>query len=102
MRFEWDLKKAEANLKKHGVSFEEATTVFEDEDALELPDPKHSGPSELREFRLGESMLERVLLVVFTERGRNTYGEETIRIISARPANRKEREIYLKHRSHES
>lgn len=99
MLFEWDVKKAEANLKKHGVSFEEAATVFDDPDALELPDGKHSTPAEIRSFRLGKSAMERTLLVVFTERGRKSHDKEIIRIISARPASRKEKEVYFTHRS---
>jgi uncharacterized protein len=90
--FSWDTGKAARNLKKHGVSFEEAVTVFADSEALDWRDLAHSG-TESRSKRLGKSIARRVLLVVYTVR-RTKDGEETIRIISARQASRKERKAY--------
>jgi uncharacterized DUF497 family protein len=89
--FEWDAHKAAANLRKHGVSFEEATTVFADPDALDGPDLMHS-TKELRFLRLGRSPARRMLMVAYTIR-RSADGE-AIRIISARHASRKERRAY--------
>lgn len=87
LAFEWDDKKAKQNVKKHGVSFEEASTVFGDPLARTIPDPSHS-EDEDRFVTLGESTRRRLLVVVFTERGDN------IRIISARVATRRERQDY--------
>lgn len=89
--FEWDAAKAAANALKHGVSFEEAVTVFADEDALDGPDLAHSG-REARFFRMGRSALGRILFLAYTLR---RYGNgETVRIISARRASRQERTAY--------
>ncbi len=88
MKFEWDAKKQQQNQQKHRISFEEATTVWTDPFALIAPDPNHS-IIEKREWIIGESYESRVLVVVFTMR------EETIRIISARPANKSERKKYV-------
>jgi uncharacterized DUF497 family protein len=85
--FEWDDEKAKLNLRKHGVDFEEAKTVFEDPSALVLPDELHSEDEE-RWIILGLSIVARVLLVVHTERA------ERLRIISARQATPSEREQY--------
>ncbi len=85
--FEWDANKAESNLKKHGVSFEEAATVFADSKSLTIDDPEHS-TTEKRYITLGRSTTDRTLVVVHTERGEN------IRLISARTASRKERMQY--------
>ena len=85
--FEWDSDKAESNLLKHGVSFEEAATVFEDVFAMTVDDRVHSDV-ESRLVTMGISRVSRLLLVVNTERGDN------IRIISARPPNSAERRIY--------
>lgn len=93
MEFEWDVRKAKRNLEKHGVAFEEAATVFADTRSLELPDPMHSTKTETRCFRLGMSAYSRVLLIVFTERS-SQDGYEVTRIISARPASKRERESY--------
>ena len=90
--FSWDAGKALRNFQKHGVPFEEAATVFGDAAALELEDEEHSGP-ERRWFRLGFSIQGRLLLVIYTPR-RLKNNVETIRIISARQATRKERKIY--------
>ena len=81
-----------SNLKKHGVSFEEAATVFADPDALDWDDPEHS-QAEIRSERLGASVTGRVLIVSYTPR-RMRDGKEIIRIISARQATRKERQAY--------
>ena len=85
--FEWDDAKAEANLKKHKISFPEATTVFEDPYVLIESDELHS-KDELRAFATGFSARSRVLLVVYAER------RERIRLIGARKANMAERRKY--------
>lgn len=85
--FEWDDDKAKKNKRKHGVSFEEASTVFGDALARTIHDPLHS-EEEDRFVTLGESHRRRLLVVVFTERG------DKIRIISARVATRRERKDY--------
>jgi uncharacterized DUF497 family protein len=90
--FSWDDRKALSNLEKHGVSFEEAETVFADPNALEWDDLHHS-EAERRLKRLGLSVRRRVLILVYTLR-RLKDGEKTIRIISARRASRKERKAY--------
>ncbi len=90
--FSWDARKAQINYEKHGVAFEEAATVFADPDGLDWEDPDHSR-DEKRHKRLGRSITGRVLLVVYTTR-RMAHGKETIRIISARQASRKERKAY--------
>lgn len=87
LRFEWDPAKAEANLRKHGVSFEEACTTLDDTLGTTVPDHRHS-VDELRFFLLGMSKQGRLLAVSYTERG------ERIRIISARLATRQERLFY--------
>ncbi len=92
--FSWDARKALGNIKKHGVSFEEAATVFSDPEALDWDDFEHS-PSENRSIRLGFSVLGRILFVVYTIR-RLKDDKETIRIISARQATRKERQAYAR------
>jgi hypothetical protein len=89
--FEWDAKKAEANLAKHGVSFDEAATVFADANAFDGPDVGHSGHED-RFLRLGLSALDHVLMVAYTLR--RTGDGATIRIISARHASRNERAAY--------
>ena len=87
LKFEWDPGKAEANFAKHGVSFEEAATIFSDALALTFNDPDHS-IGEHRMLTFGVSQNDRLLSVAHTESGR------TIRIISARKATRHERGIY--------
>jgi uncharacterized protein len=79
-------------LEKHGVSFEEATAVFNDPEALDYDDPEHS-LIESRSTRIGFSISGRILFVVYTIRRRKD-GQETIRIISARQATRRERQAY--------
>jgi len=93
-RFEWDPDQDSANIKKNKVSFQEASTVFLDENALLIADPDHSD-SEDRFVLLGLSSTLRVLLVCHCYRA----GENTIRIISARKADREERQEYI-HRVH--
>jgi uncharacterized DUF497 family protein len=90
--FTWDIPKSIANFEKHGVPFEEATTVFADSDSLDGDDPEHS-THERRRQRIGQSLTGRILFVVYTIR-RATHEKETIRIISARQASRKERQAY--------
>jgi hypothetical protein len=90
--FSWDARKALSNLKKHGVSFEEAATVFSDPEALDWDDSEHSH-SEYRSRRLGASIAGRILIVAYTPR-RLKDGKEIIRVISARQATRKERKAY--------
>ena len=87
MEFEWDERKAATNLKKHGVSFHEAGTVFGDTMAITFHDPDHSG-SEQRLHTFGLSQSDRLLVVAHTDRGRK------IRIISARLMAKHERKIY--------
>ncbi len=89
--FEWDPRKAQSNAEKHGVSFDEAVTVFLDTNALDGPDLSHSAV-EARFLRLGKSIDGRILMIAYTLRGSN-HGE-TIRIISARQASRRERTAY--------
>lgn len=89
--FEWDANKAAANLRTHGVSFDEAATVFVDPNSLDGPDLAHSA-QEARSLRLGRSLTGRELMVAYTLR-RSGDGE-AIRIISARRASRKERTAY--------
>jgi uncharacterized DUF497 family protein len=87
MKFSWNPKKAAANLKKHGVSFEEASTVFHDTLSVTGSDPDHSG-EEQRFVTFGNSSEDRLLVVAHTDEG------ETIRMISARLVTRQERRIY--------
>ena len=87
MLFEWDRRKAEANQRKHGVSFEEAQSVFTDPLALMLPDPDHSDDED-RFVELGMSDGQRLLVVGYTERG------PRIRLINAREASTRERKQY--------
>lgn len=87
MRFEWDPQKAVANLRKHGVSFQEATTALRDPLSATAHDPDHSS-DEVRYITFGVSSQGRLLVISHTERG------DLIRIINARPATRGEREIY--------
>lgn len=87
MEFEWDPDKSQANLKKHGISFHEAATVFGDPLAITFNNPDHS----IREYRFltfGYSRMGQLLVVVHTER----HGKA--RIISARRATKHERKIY--------
>jgi uncharacterized DUF497 family protein len=90
--FAWNEAKALTNVKNHGVSLEEAATVFSDSEDLDWDDLGHSF-GENRSKRMGSSVLGRVLLVVYTNR-RLKNEQETIRIISARQASRRERKAY--------
>ena len=90
IEFEWDSTKAKSNQKKHGVSFEEAQTVFYDEYALQFYDDSNSGLDEDRFLMLGISNNSRLLLVCHCERREG----EIIRIISARQATRNESKHY--------
>lgn len=87
MEFEWDETKAQTNLTKHGVSFEEAKTVFDNLLAVIFDDQAHS-VGERREIIIGHSRNNRLLIISFVER------PSSIRIISARLATRREREDY--------
>jgi uncharacterized DUF497 family protein len=87
-RFEWDSGKARTNRIKHGISFDEATTVFDDSLARIFDDELHS-EDEKREVIIGHSINNRLLVVCFTERP-----DERIRIISARVHTPKERKAY--------
>lgn len=89
IRFEWDEGKSRENKRKHGVSFEEAQTVFLDENAIRFYDPDHSADED-RFLMLGISIQLRVLVVCHCYR----VDESTIRIISARKANKKESATY--------
>ncbi len=84
MEFEWNNTKAESNLRKHGVTFDEAATTFADSLAAIFPDPDHS-IDEVREILIGHSERNRLLVISFTERG------DKLRIISARVASAGER-----------
>lgn len=87
MDFEWNPEKATHNLEKHGVSFEEAQTVFDDDLFIVFADPDHS-EGENRYLIMGQSKQGRLLVVSYTERSRR------VRLISARKANRQERKAY--------
>ena len=89
LRFEWDDRKNTQNRRKHGVSFEEAQRVFFDEQALLIVDPDHSEEEE-RFILLGLSSALQTLVVCHCYR----RAGEVIRLISARPADRQERELY--------
>jgi uncharacterized DUF497 family protein len=89
--FEWDSKKADNNDAKHGVSFEEASTAFFDPGGLDGDDRAHS-VKEDRRYRLAQSVAGHLLVIVYTVRSRGH--EKSIRLISARLANRKEKKRY--------
>tara|TARA_B100001778_G_C18164992_1_gene439888 strand:- start:11 stop:298 length:288 start_codon:yes stop_codon:yes gene_type:complete len=91
IKVEWDGAKAKSNLKKHGVSFEEARSVFYDEFAIQFYDDDSSQLEEDRFLLLGQSVNSRVLLVCHCER----EGGDVIRIISARKATTRERKFYI-------
>lgn len=88
VRFEWDAEKAKINIKKHGVSFDEASTVFQDPLAYIFNDTEHS-IKEFREIIIGHSVVGRLLVVSFTERI-----PDLVRIISVRPTTKAERKDY--------
>lgn len=87
MEFDWDDSKANINLSKHGISFEEAKSVFADPFYVDFYDPDHSDDED-RYIIIGESQRHRLLVVAYTERGQVT------RLISAREATRREKETY--------
>ena len=88
LTFEWDARKARSNLRKHGVSFGEASTVFGDPLTLTIHDPDHSADGEEHFVSVGESSRQRLLVVVHCDEG------ERVRIISARTPTRRERKAY--------
>lgn len=88
--FEWDENKNRINQRKHGISFEEATTVFYDEYAILFDDPEHSAEED-RFLIIGTTSKERICIVSHCYRGQ----ENTIRIISARKATKNEKKIYI-------
>jgi len=91
LSFEWNAAKANTNLSKHDVNFDEAETVFDDPFAITFPDEEHS-QNEVRFIILGFSNKARILIVVFTKR------DETIRLISSRKATKNERKSYEQYR----
>ena len=91
MKFEWDRKKENINIKKHDVTFEQASYVFSDPFALNRYDEAHSDDEE-RWVLLGKSLNETILLVAHTFRDND--GKEFVRIISARRATKKEEKFY--------
>jgi hypothetical protein len=94
LRFEWDRRKSASNLRKHGVSFDEASTVLHDPLSHIFDDEDHSS-AEAREIMIGHSATMRLLLVSFVERAENV-----IRIISARPTTTRERDDYEENPCH--
>lgn len=94
MKFEWDESKKISNLEKHGISFDEAKTVFDNSLAVIFDDPQHSIGEirEIREIIIGHSSQNQLLIVAFTERS------GVIRIVSARLANRREANDYGRNR----
>ena len=91
LRFEWDNEKAQSNIEKHNISFEEASTVFTDSNAILFDDPEHSLDEE-RFIMLGFSNQSRMLIVCHCCRGENA---DIIRIISARKATKNEQKQYI-------
>lgn len=87
IKFDWDNRKAQENLRKHRIDFNEASTVFADSLSITIPDPDHSEGEE-RWVTMGLSNRHRLLVVVHTDE------DETIRLISARRADRLERRKY--------
>ena len=92
MIYEWNPKKAAANLKKHKVSFDEATTVFTDPFALTFDDPDHS-LDEKRFITIGTSSKQRILFLSHVDRG-----EDHVRMIHARPVTKTEAHAYQESR----
>jgi len=87
LQFEWDSKKAQSNKRKHGITFEEASTIFGDLLSISIHDPAHS-IGEDRFIAIGRSINNKLIVVVHTDR------DDIIRIISARKATRSERRQY--------
>lgn len=90
IKFEWDNTKAKINLKKHGISFEEATTIFMSDQIRVFLDEEHSDKNEERLIAIGYSQHNRILTVVHCYR----ENDEIIRIISARKASRPEKKFF--------
>lgn len=91
MKFEWDESKKISNFEKHGISFDEAKTIFDNPLAVIFDDPQHS-IGEIREIIIGHSAQNQLIMVAFTERS------GVIRIVSARLANRREANNYERNR----
>jgi uncharacterized protein len=89
MEFEWDENKNRKNMEKHHVDFDQAKTIFDDSSAIEI-EANHGG--EYRIIRIGKSATKFILLVVYTFRGL------IVRLISARQANKDERNLYFEHK----
>jgi uncharacterized DUF497 family protein len=87
LRFVWDERKAATNRRKHGITFTEAATAFADPLSVTIPDPDHAGNEE-RFILIGQTRRMHIVVVAHVERG------DVIRIISARPATRRERSVY--------
>jgi uncharacterized protein len=87
LRFAWDARKAATNVRKHGVSFSEAATAFADLQSITIPDPDHSAEED-RFVLIGRTRNQLLVVIAHVERGATT------RIISARPAGRRERRMY--------
>jgi len=94
IKFEWDLNKDKSNIKKHGVSFKEAKTVFYDKHAIQFFDPEHSEDEE-RFILLGNSFTSNMMIVCHCFRENETI----IRIISARKADKDEEQVYWSEQS---
>ncbi|MDP2807855.1 MAG: BrnT family toxin [bacterium] len=92
MNFEWDEKKNISNIKKHGISFEEAAQVFGDREVISVPDDEHSHEEE-RWITIGQTMSQGLIVVVHTERIKGVH--EYIRIISARKSTKRENREYF-------
>jgi len=88
--FQWDEEKAKSNLKKHGVSFEEGATIFNDPMIATILDPDHSKDEE-RFISIGMSVIRRLLSVI------HTYRKDRLRLISARKATKAEKKNYENH-----
>ena len=88
--FQWDEEKAKSNLKKHGVSFEEGATIFNDPMIATILDPDHSKDEE-RFISIGMSLIRRLLTVI------HTYRKDRLRLISARKATKAEKKNYENH-----
>ncbi|TGL63297.1 BrnT family toxin [Leptospira sarikeiensis] len=91
MRFEWDIEKEKANIRKHNLSFREACLVFADPKTIYMPDPEHS-EGEFREIALGKLGNITIAVVIFVDR--SSKEEEIIRIVSARKATKSEEVQY--------
>ena len=94
LSFEWDENKNATNIKKHKINFEEASTVFLDDEAILIEDPDHSDEAEDRFLLLGMSFNAKILIVCHCYRN----NDETIRLISARKANKREIKQYFERR----